>query len=92
MTSYDYPIILIEWLDAASAGDSGWQDKSEMLEFAKADPPKMRTVGFLVHEAPTHYAVMETFGPDECSGVTIVPKGWTVDVVDLTDGHMEPLI
>ena len=91
MIDYDYPVVLVEWADAQSHGDSSWQDPQEILEWAHEPCPLMRTVGFLVAETSQHYVLMETFGAHECSGATKIPKGWTTKKVVLTSGVEAPL-
>lgn len=91
MIDYNYPVVLVEWQDAQSHGDSSWQDPSEILTWALEPCPVMKTVGFLVAETDMHYVLMETFGPEECSGATKIPKGWTVDVIHLTSGSLPPI-
>ena len=91
MIDYDYPVVMVEWADAQSHGDSSWQDPAEILEWAHEPCPLMRTVGFLVAETSHHIVLMETFGPEECSGATKIPKGWTTNVVYLTSGSTPPI-
>ena len=74
MPQIDMQIILIKWVDAETTGDTAWQNLEEIKTDAIKPPPIMTTVGFLVHDCETHMAVVDTYGPEDCSMMHRIPK------------------
>lgn len=68
-----YPLVLVEWLDAYTQ-DSGWKS---IKSLRKAAPVLVRTVGFLVKDAPDHVTVAASHVPvdEHCDGDCVIPKG-----------------
>jgi hypothetical protein len=64
----------IRWVDAQTTGGAEWMEKAEMLSAAKTRLPLMNTVGYLVYEDGTQYAIVSTLGPAESSQVHKIPK------------------
>tara|TARA_Y100001963_G_C6517992_1_gene325259 strand:+ start:197 stop:463 length:267 start_codon:yes stop_codon:yes gene_type:complete len=67
-------IILIKWIDAETTGDTAWQNLGEVMTDATKAPPVMTTVGFLLHDCETHVAVVDTYGPEDCSMMHRIPR------------------
>ena len=65
---------LIVWVDAETLGDTGWSDLEEMQADAEKEPPIMNTVGFVMADTPTHVAVTDSIGENDCGHVTKIPK------------------
>ncbi len=72
----EYKIVEVVWLDAEEKGEAGWNDKKELLRYAKKPCPEMKTVGYLVYEGPSHIAILSSIGPDECSTIEKIPTGF----------------
>ena len=70
-------LVRIKWVDASSHGGPGWVDLDDALEFAKADPPIMETVGHIIYEVNDPQtgwvALTDTLGSEECSSVHKIP-------------------
>jgi len=67
-------IVLISWIDAETTGDTAWQNLEEIKNDATKPPPLMTTVGFLLYDCETHMAVVDTYGPEDCSMMHRIPK------------------
>lgn len=67
-------MMLVRWVDAQTTGGAEWMEKSEMQAAAKTKLPLMNTVGYLIYEDETQYALVSTLGPAESSQVHKIPK------------------
>jgi histidinol dehydrogenase len=76
-------IVLIKWIDAETTGDTAWQNLEEIKTDALKAPPIMSTVGFLIHDCETHVAVVDTYGPEDCSMMHRIPKEMIKSVSNL---------
>ncbi len=82
VSSHLTSLVRIHWVDASSHGGPGWVDLDDAIEFAKSDPPIMRTVGWVLHEEPGHggwLSVVDTLGGEECSSIHKIPYAMIVD-------------
>lgn len=77
-------LILIEWLDPASAMDSGWKDIEELKEQAR--PVMMKSVGWVLDETEEYLLLAAHIGSDQCDGDLVVPRSCVVRVEILRDG------
>ena len=82
-TETEYKIVEVVWLDAEEKGEIGWNDKKEMLRYAKKSCPKMRSVGYLIYEGTNHYSLLSSFGPEECSTLEKIPKSFVLECNEL---------
>jgi len=64
----------ILWKDAQSFGGPEWVDHTEAYEWAHRTPPTMKTVGFVLKETEEWISITDSVGPNECGGVTTIPK------------------
>ena len=82
-------ILLIQWLDAETIGDTGWTDLDSARESARQPPPIMKTIGFVVHTCSTHIAITDSLGMQECGHVTKIPREMikTLDYYDSDQQH-----
>jgi hypothetical protein len=78
-----YKMVEIVWLDAEEKGEVGWNDKKEMLRYAKKPCPKMKSIGYMIYEGENHYSLLSSIGPDECSTIEKIPKSFVVQVNEL---------
>jgi hypothetical protein len=76
MRKSDYRLVLVEWTDAEEHGELGWNDLTEMLEYAEKECPIMRTVGWCVYEGPNHIALLSTIGDKESSTLEKIPNAF----------------
>lgn len=83
MAKKNYNIVLVEWVDAEEKGDTGWNDLSEMLKYAKKPCPVMRSVGFEVWRDKDHIALLSGVGADECSTCEKIPLGFIKSITPL---------
>ena len=83
MTEKTMKIVMIKWVDAETTGDTAWQNLEEVKAEAIKTPPLMTTVGFLVHDCDTHIAVVDTYGPEDCSMMHRIPKEMVRSVSNL---------
>jgi len=67
MAKKKYDIVQVIWVDAEEYGETGWNDKKEMLAYAKKPCPDMRSVGYLVYRDDEHLSLLSTIGVKECS-------------------------
>jgi len=79
----EYKVVEVVWFDAEEKGEIGWNDKKEMIRYAKKPCPKMKTVGYLIYEGPNHYSVLSSIGPDECSTMEKIPKSFVLELNEL---------
>jgi len=62
MSKKQYNIVQVIWVDAEEYGETGWNDKKEMLAYAKKPCPDMRSVGYLVYRDDEHLSLLSTVG------------------------------
>jgi hypothetical protein len=67
-------IVKVEWIDAETKGDQGWQDLETAKEEAKKLPCVMTTVGFLLADFTTHICLTDSLGTEECGQVNKIPR------------------
>ncbi len=82
-TETEYKIVEVVWLDAEEKGEVGWNDKKEILRYAKKPCPTMKSVGYLIYEGENHYALLSSVGPDECSTLEKIPKSFVLEFNEL---------
>lgn len=73
----NFPIVLVEWVDAVCSGGTHWQSWEEIEEAVNTGPSKVRTVGMLLKNTNEYVAVCDTLIVDGDSGgyVHIIPSG-----------------
>ena len=83
-------MVLINWVDAETTGDTAWQNLEEIKTDAIKPPPIMTTIGFLLHDCETHLAVVDTYGPEDCSMMHRIPKEMIKSVSKLQIEREDP--
>jgi len=84
MTSKQYPIVEVTWLDAEEKGDVGWNDIKDIIKYAKKPCPTMKSVGYEIFRGPEHISLLSTVGPEECSTLEKIPLGFIKKIEYLT--------
>ena len=84
MSKKQYNIVQVIWVDAEEYGETGWNDKKEMLAYAKKPCPDMRSVGYLVYRDDDHLSLLSTVGVKECSTVEKIPVAFIKSIEVLT--------
>ena len=79
----EYKIVEVIWCDAEEKGEVGWNDKKEMIRYAKKPCPKMKSVGYLIYEGPEHISLLSSIGPEECSTIEKIPKSFMIKLSEL---------
>ncbi len=69
-------MVSIVWKDAESQGGPTWEDRAEMMEFARRPLTTVHTVGLLLHADDEQIAITDTLTTDQMGGVTKIPTGW----------------
>jgi hypothetical protein len=69
-------MVLIEWDDAICMGSSGWNDPSDLEVWAREVPPRMYSVGFVVHSTKDWVVVVDSIGPHEVGCANKIPTQW----------------
>ena len=64
----------VTWIDAETTGDTAWQSLEEIKVEAVKPPPIMTTIGWVLHDCPTHLSLVDTLGPEDCSMMHKIPK------------------
>lgn len=74
-------MVLVEWLDAASA-DSGWKT---LKSIRKAGPALVRTIGWLVADEPGYITVVSSHIPgwDHVDGDVVIVRGMVQSITHL---------
>ena len=74
------------WGDAFCEGDASWTDAEALHAAAQTPPSVIMTCGVLVHDEPTHIAIMSTIISDGSAGgqIHIIPRGWILSKKELT--------
>jgi len=74
-------MVLVEWLDAYTH-DSGWKS---LKSLRKQEPVLVRTLGFLVKDAPDYITVAASHVPhdDHGDGDVIIPRGMVRSIVEV---------
>jgi len=82
----EYPLVIIEWMDAQS--DSDWTD----MEKVGCELATIQTVGFIVSETRQGLAVASSLDTTNgaASMVMVIPKKWCVKITPL--GSVEPVV
>ena len=81
MTSKQYPIVEVTWLDAEEKGDVGWNDIKDIIKYAKKPCPTMKSVGYEIFRGPEHISLLSTVGPEECSTLEKIPL-WFIKKIE----------
>lgn len=74
---------MVEWEDAASMGDGGWLNGEDALVFAKTPPPRMLTLGWMLHEDEDWVTLVDTLGPSETGSVHTIPRAMIKNIIEL---------
>ena len=64
-------LVYIEWLDAVSNADGGWQ---RMKDVEKLTPDLVKSVGWIVKETRDYLTVISHNGDNEVGGDFCIPK------------------
>ena len=64
-------LVLIEWLDAQSMADGGWQRRKDV---EKLTPALVRSVGWIFDETKDYVTLIAHDGDGEVSGDFSIPK------------------
>lgn len=65
-------LLLIEWMDSASAAGGGtWKDAEELKELA---PVRLRSVGWVLREDKESVVLVGHIAESQCSGDLCIPK------------------
>lgn len=79
-----YPIILVQWIDAASMSDVGWKTEEDVDEFLLETPWLITDVGFLKADTEDYICLIGGYGPVledynlTCHRELKIPKGCIV--------------
>ena len=69
------PLVIVTWVDAST--QSGWTDLHEI----KANPVKVKTVGWLLSETDQCVTLFSSFTQDQAAGeVTTIPAPWVTSI------------
>lgn len=82
-----YPLIYIEWCDAASYGNGTWQDVYDLIAWAAdEDSWLVKEVGFVVEETDEYILLVSQVSDNGKVGDAMkIPKGWVRRRVELGD-------
>ena len=73
-------MIHIVWTDAVTSSEAGWTTKEEAMATATSSPPKMETIGFVLHENKEWISLTDSVGGDEFGQITKIPKSMIIDL------------
>lgn len=76
-------MVYIKWVDAICIGSSGWNDPSELDDWAYADPPIMHTMGYLIHSTDDYVVVVDSIGPNEVGCANKIPTAMVQEMYTL---------
>ena len=62
---HDFPMVLVNWLDASGGNDQGWRS---LRDVKSAKPARGRSMGFLVYTGELD------------DGEIAIPKSWVLDI------------
>ncbi len=77
---YKYPIVVIIWDDAETAG--GWEEVPEEMK-----PALATSMGFLVKESDDHILIASSYDDKHTNGRLQIPKGMIKDMRYLDNGY-----
>jgi hypothetical protein len=79
------PLVVVEWLDAATTGE--WTHAADP---SLHEPVPCRTAGFLIRRTRKSLTVASTIGATlgdgEVNAVTVIPRPWVIKIVEVGDG------
>ena len=64
-------LVIIEWLDAQSMADGGWQRRKDV---EKLTPAVVKSVGWILEETKDHVTLIAHDGDTEVGGDFSIPK------------------
>ena len=82
-----YKLVVINWKDAETFGDSGWTTLTEAKTAAAIAPPIMSSVGWVLHSDENYIAITSDLGPEECGHLTKIPLEMVVSIVELKETY-----
>jgi hypothetical protein len=82
-----YKLVVINWKDAETFGDSGWTTLTEAMTNAAIAPPIMSSVGWVLHSDSHYIAITSDLGPEECGHLTKIPLEMVVSIIELKENY-----
>ena len=80
----NFPIVVVDWLDAVTSGGSEWQTFEDIQEAVDNGPAMVRTVGMLLKQTADYVAICDTLQSDEQGdsggAVHVIPMGMVKSV------------
>lgn len=72
----DFPIVLVQWLDAV--GGDTWKTIDSLKDM---HPQKVTTIGFLVQETKHKLIIAASISGEDCGEYICIPKPWVKRVI-----------
>ena len=80
-------VMEVVWQDAEEVGDIGWNNIKDALKSAKKPCPIMHSIGYVINLTESHIALLSTIGPNVCSTLEKIPRGWILRETIIRDGE-----
>jgi len=77
----------IVWVDAHSQGGPEWVSLEDAYEYAHEPLPKIKNIGYVLHETDEYVAITDTVGEDNTGTVHSIPRNIIIEMSTLRRGQ-----